>query len=190
MGVGFGMIFSTTTILIKLHAEREDAGTFNLYHSRLFSYASELTNPASAQGLMSQGRLLGGNLGLAIATIVLNQQLVSDLSGVVPPDEIDNLRHSLLAISSLTAQQAEVVRQAFADSFKTQLVINMGFTAAALVLAMCTWERHPTTFAQVLQRLADDEDAAAAASTSASTAGVPGGEGEGTPNASSKEEAV
>lgn len=137
---------------------------------------------------MSQGRLLGGNLGLAIATIVLNQELVSDLSGIVPPDEINNLRHSLLAISSLTAQQAEVVRQAFADAFKTQLVINMGVAAAAFVFAICTWERHPTTFAQVLQRLADDENAST--STSASTAVVQSQEGEGTPNASSKEEAV
>lgn len=30
MGMGFGMIFSTTTVLIKLHAKREDAGSFNL----------------------------------------------------------------------------------------------------------------------------------------------------------------
>ncbi|EED14464.1 MFS multidrug transporter, putative [Talaromyces stipitatus ATCC 10500] len=145
MGLGFGMIFSTTTVLIKLHAEREDA--------------------ASAQGLMSQGRLLGGNLGLAIATVVLNQQLVSDLSGIVPSDELDNLRHSLLAMSSLTAQQAAVVRQAFADAFKTQLVINMGVAGAAFVFSMYTWERHPTTFAQVLQQMADDEDASAANST-------------------------
>jgi hypothetical protein len=113
---------------------------------------------------MSQGRLLGGNIGLAIATIVLNQQLISDLSGIVPSDELDNLRHSLLAMSSLTAQQAEVVRQAFADAFKTQVVINIGVAGAAFVFAMCTWERHPTTFAQVLQRLADDEDASASTS--------------------------
>lgn len=124
---------------------------------------------------MSQGRILGGNLGLAIATIVLNQQLISDLSGIVPSDVLNNLRHSLLAMASLTAQEAEVVRQAFADAFKTQLVINMGIAGAALVFSICTWERHPTTFAQVLQRLADEEDASA----SASTAMVQGGESEG-----------
>lgn len=38
MGLGFGMIFSTTTVLIKLHAEREDAGTFNLSLEHLRKY--------------------------------------------------------------------------------------------------------------------------------------------------------
>lgn len=171
MGVGFGTIFSTTTILIKLHAEQEDAGTLDLL-SPYSHIHTEVTNPASAQGLMSQGRLLGGNLGLAIATIVLNQQLVSDLSGIVPPDEIDNLRHSLLAISSLTAQQAEVVRQAFADAFKTQLVINMGVAGAAFVFSVCTWERHPATFAQVLQRLTDGDSASPAVTAARGNEGV------------------
>lgn len=105
---------------------------------------------------MSQGRLLGGNIGLAIATIVLNQQLVTDLSSIVPADELNNLRHSLLALSLLTPEQAEVVQGSFARAFQIQLDINMGVAGAALLFAVCTWERRPTTFAQLLERNNND----------------------------------
>lgn len=136
---------------------------------------------------MSQGRLLGGNLGLAIATIVLNQQLISDLSGIVSPDELNTLRHSLLAISSLTPQQVEIVQQAFADAFKTQLVTNMGVVGAAFVFSICTWERHPTTFAQLLQQLADDNSVSPAPAAAVAHGG--GGDRSGErPNATGKEE--
>ncbi|EED18637.1 efflux pump antibiotic resistance protein, putative [Talaromyces stipitatus ATCC 10500] len=131
MCFGFKMIFSTTIVLIKLHADQRDS--------------------ASAQGLMSQARLLGGNISLAIATIVLNQNLISDLRGVVPADEIDSLRHSLLAMTLLTPEQAETVRRPFANAFVTQLDINMGITGLALICVLGTWQRHPTTFKEKIE---------------------------------------
>jgi hypothetical protein len=44
MGLGFGMIFSTTTVLIKLHAEREDAGTFDILFNILLNYLENTIN--------------------------------------------------------------------------------------------------------------------------------------------------
>jgi hypothetical protein len=107
---------------------------------------------------MSQARLLGGNIGLAIATIVLNQHLISDLRGVVPADEIDTLRHSLFAISLLTPVQAEVVRRSFAGAFVTQLEINLGVAGLALIVALGTWERRPTTLRDVMERVKREEE--------------------------------
>lgn len=107
---------------------------------------------------MSQARLLGGNIGLAIATIVLNQRLISDLTGVVPADEVDNLRHSLLALSLLTPAQADVVRKSFAGAFVTQLDINLGVAGLALLVALGTWERRPTTLADVMARIKEEEE--------------------------------
>lgn len=56
------------------------------------------------------------------------------------------------------------MRQTFADAFETQLVINMGIAGAGLVFSICTWERHPTTFTQILERLENDEEVSAPAS--------------------------
>jgi hypothetical protein len=47
---------------------------------------------APAQGLMAQSRILGGNIGLAIATVIQNNKLGSGLRGVLSPSQIADLR--------------------------------------------------------------------------------------------------
>ncbi|KAI5295853.1 hypothetical protein KEM52_006696 [Ascosphaera acerosa] len=125
VGLGLGLVISTTTVMIKLSASIEDA--------------------AAAQGLMSQSRLLGGNFGLAIATVVLNKHLVHDLQGTVPPDEIAMVRRSLLAVKKLNIFQQLAVRQSFVNSFRTDIMLCMVVTGVAILFCALTWERHPAT---------------------------------------------
>ena len=108
---------------------------------------------------MSQSRLLGGNIGLAIATVVQNQHLESDLQGILSNSQIDNLRHSLTAIKILSSQQVQAFRASFADAFRTQMEISMCVAAAALVSGICVWQRHPPTFAEKQEAGANETSA-------------------------------
>ncbi|KAI5288131.1 hypothetical protein KEM54_005452 [Ascosphaera aggregata] len=125
VGLGLGLVISTTTVMIKLSASIEDA--------------------AAAQGLMSQSRLFGGNFGLAIATVVLNKHLEHDLKGTVPDDEITLVRHSLLAVENMNPFQQLAVRNSFVSSFRTDIMICMVVTGVAMLFCVLTWERHPAT---------------------------------------------
>ncbi|PWY68668.1 MFS general substrate transporter [Aspergillus heteromorphus CBS 117.55] len=124
IGFGFGIIFSSSVMIVKMHARPEDS--------------------APAQGLVAQSRVLGGNIGLAIATVILNQHLVSDLQGILSDSQLNDLRHSLTAIRSLDPHDVEAVRASFADAFHSQMEVSMFVAAAALLAALCTWKRYPS----------------------------------------------
>ncbi|PYH96079.1 MFS general substrate transporter [Aspergillus ellipticus CBS 707.79] len=122
IGFGFGIIFSTSVMIVKMHSRPKDS--------------------ASAQGLVAQSRVLGGNIGLAIATVILNQHLVSDMQGTLSDSQIDDLRHSLTATRTLDPHAVEAVRASFADAFHSQMEVSMYIAAAALVAGLCTWQRY------------------------------------------------
>ena len=97
MGIGFGMTFSSATVMIKLNAKPEDA--------------------ASAQGLLGQSRLLDGNIGLAIATIVLNSHFDSDLSSMLSSSIISDLKKSLNTFGKLNPIQKQAVAASYSNAF-------------------------------------------------------------------------
>lgn len=132
IGLCLGLIFSTTTVVARLQALPEDA--------------------ASAQGLLGQTRILGGNIGLAIATVVLNAGLSADLKGVLTEAQINRLRRSLNEVNSFNPQQIHQVGIAFAKAFRIELIICATLTAAAFVAVLCSYENHPPTFDAILQQ--------------------------------------
>ena len=104
---------------------------------------------ASAQGLMSQSRVLGGNIGLAVATIIFNSHLTSDLAGILTPQQISDCRRSLNVIATFTPREAAAVAGSFANAFKSQMQVCMGVAAASLVVCFFGWQRHPPTFVEL-----------------------------------------
>ena len=71
LGLGTGLTFSSATMMT------------------VVSNATE--NAAAAQGAISQARVLGGSIGLAIATIVLNNKLSERLSAILSSEYITQL---------------------------------------------------------------------------------------------------
>ncbi|KAF1825899.1 uncharacterized protein K489DRAFT_367175 [Dissoconium aciculare CBS 342.82] len=76
VSLGLGIVLVSGTIVIKLAAQPQNAGL--LSRSRTEAKYLLLAS-AAAQGLQGQMRLLGGNISLSIATIILNARLSSDL---------------------------------------------------------------------------------------------------------------
>lgn len=160
LGFGLGGTLVSSILMVKLNANEEDAGRFSvqrLSNLVLFNLAAPHANNviASAQGLQSQARILGGNIGLAIATIILNSHLTSDLAGILTPQQISDLRRSLNAIETFTPREIAAVAESFAHAFKTQLQACASVSAACFVFCFLAWQRHPPSFVDLEKKKAE-----------------------------------
>jgi len=91
---------------------------------------------AIATGAVVQFRFLGGALGLAIASNILNGHLAHHLRGVLGPRQLHILLENAKEIDYLSPHLAEEVKSIFADSFTTQLRVMIGFAAASVPAAL------------------------------------------------------
>ncbi|KAF5018852.1 hypothetical protein F66182_9144 [Fusarium sp. NRRL 66182] len=104
---------------------------------------------APAQGILSQVRLLGGSLGIAVSSALLNQKSSKHLTGVLTPLEqatIDGPN------TNLSSSQWSAVRYTYSDAFKAEMKVA---TAVAACAVICTFG------AVRKQRLLIDEQRAA-----------------------------
>lgn len=76
-----------------------------------------------AQGPQAQVRILGGNIGLTVATIILNARLSAELSGVLTPEQLNGLKRSLRSLELLDAAPRAAVGMSFADAFRYQILV-------------------------------------------------------------------
>lgn len=124
-GFGFGLTFSTATVMTKLQNVPKDQ--------------------AAAQGLMAQTRIFGGSIGLAGATIILNQLLSSELQGVLSPSELSGLKQSLTSIETFTPSQVQAVVGVFAEAFHWDLRMCTIVAGVSFVACFFAWQRDPPT---------------------------------------------
>ncbi|KAJ5717461.1 hypothetical protein N7488_003107 [Penicillium malachiteum] len=95
-------------------------------------YIVEDRDLAIATGTVVQLRFLGGAIGLAIASNILNGHLSQHLKGVLTPHEIHIFLENVTKINYLSPDLQEDVRAVFAQSYCTQLRVMIGFAAAQL----------------------------------------------------------
>ena len=98
---------------------------------------------AAAQGALSQGRILGGSIGLSVATIILNNKLVNGLSGVLDSARIEALQQSLNTVSSLPPDTQARVSELYAAAFNDQMKVCTYITVASIFFAFATYQRDP-----------------------------------------------
>lgn len=98
---------------------------------------------APAQGLTSQARLIGGELGIALANVVSNQHIMHDLKGLVPEKTIDALRRSLTAVKYLDGKQLGALQTSYAKSYRTDVTIYLCVLAVALLSGLFIWQGDP-----------------------------------------------
>ncbi|KIN05353.1 hypothetical protein OIDMADRAFT_39623 [Oidiodendron maius Zn] len=128
LGLGIGITLSSYTLLVAL--------------------SNSYRNVASAQGAIVQTRVLGGSVGLAIASMLLNRDIAKELPGFLTPLQISDLQQSLYTLSNLDQLQKEKVAAVFASSFRTQMRVSAYFSAAAVVVGLFTWQRHPASVSE------------------------------------------
>ena len=107
---------------------------------------------AAAQGALSQARILGGSIGLSVATILLNNKLKSGLDGVLDAAGIKSLQQSLNNISTLSPANQGLVAQMYTDAFNDQMRICTYCSAVALLAAIATYQKNPPSVAAMREK--------------------------------------
>lgn len=122
-GLGFGLTFSSATILTKIQAAGRDH--------------------AVAQGVMAQVRVLGGAIGLVICNLIFNVHLEA-IEGSLTASQIAALHRSPLALIGDGGPTAEDVKEVFSSSFQSMAWVMFWVVVASLIASLCTWEMNPT----------------------------------------------
>ena len=78
-----------------------------------------------------------------MATIIFNHNIATDLPGILTPTQLTSLHQSITTIFDLEPQQQFKVAEAFADSFNKQMRVCMYLSAAAVIVALFTWQKNP-----------------------------------------------
>ncbi|KAK4244994.1 drug resistance transporter EmrB/QacA subfamily [Corynascus novoguineensis] len=140
MGVGFGLTLSTVLTLGQRLVRKEDAGV--------------------VMGALTQVRVLGGTVALAICSAVLSNHLRHKLVEVITLTEFQEIAESLGAIDKLGPERVARVRLEFAEGYRRQFQLLTGFSGAALLAALFLSSRHPITGSMrripILSDVADD----------------------------------
>lgn len=94
-------------------------------------------------GAITQIRVLGGTIGLAICTAVLNENVRHGLTLVLSPQQISGVLQSVSSISDLDASAEKAVRRVFAEGYNQQMRIVTYFSAAVFLVSLLMWEKRP-----------------------------------------------
>ena len=107
---------------------------------------------AAAQGALNQARVLGGSLGLSVATIVLNKKLRNGLNGVLDSVQIKSLEQAFNTISTLSPTAQNLVADLYTNAFNEQMRICTYLSAVALLAAISTYQKNPAPVAAMKEK--------------------------------------
>ena len=125
LGLGVGLTLSAGTLMTSTSTAPRDA--------------------AAAQGAISQARILGGSVGLATFTIVLNDKLRRKLVSVLDATELSNLQRSLSTVEDLQLEQQGAVGKVYSEAFNQQMRICTYVSVLCLLASVATFSRHPAS---------------------------------------------
>ncbi|TVY27456.1 Efflux pump [Lachnellula hyalina] len=123
MGIGFGAGLSTLLTLARLVVDER--------------------NLPVAMGALTQVRVLGGTISLAICSTILNTHLRPQLSLLVTPSQAAAISDNISAIHTLSTEQQAGVRRAFAVGYNRQNVFLAALTGVGLLTSLGLVERRP-----------------------------------------------
>lgn len=84
---------------------------------------------------------MGGAIGLAICTSVLNSYVKSHLSEFLTPAQVDSLLQTSAALADLRPELQGLVKTVFAEGYNIQMRILCGLAAAQIPGSLIMWQR-------------------------------------------------
>lgn len=90
---------------------------------------------------IAQFRVMGGAIGLAIVTAVLDSGVRSKLAPSFTPSQIDGLLKSAAAVSTLPAGTQDLVRGIIAEEYNIQMKVLAGLAAAQIPSSILMWQK-------------------------------------------------
>ncbi|KAF5235124.1 hypothetical protein FOXYS1_15668, partial [Fusarium oxysporum] len=141
-GLGFGLTVASSTMLSTVEVPIRDY--------------------APAQGILSQVRLLGGSLGIAASSALLNEKSSKYLSGVLTAYEQATIGGSN---THLTNAQWSAVRYTYADAFQVEMKIATVVAACSVISAFGAFRKRRLLIAEQRKIIVREEEARRRAQT-------------------------
>ncbi|KAI1374886.1 MFS general substrate transporter [Hypoxylon crocopeplum] len=129
LGLGFGLALGAGTIMASVQSQTQDL--------------------AVAQGAVAQARVFGGAVGIAVCSIIFNEQVTTELSGMMDPEDMAALHHSPTIAPWLPDDVKLRVRSVYASAFTSDISIMICMASLGLVASMFTYERHPPALSTI-----------------------------------------
>ncbi|KAF2438547.1 MFS multidrug transporter-like protein [Karstenula rhodostoma CBS 690.94] len=107
----------------------------------LVPFAMEKRDLSVGTAAMSQFRVLGGLVGIAIATSLSTPYLRSNISRIAPPSSAALILEKTANIHLLPTELRVEVEKVFAESFGLQIKLVIGFAAAQIPATALMWTR-------------------------------------------------
>lgn len=96
---------------------------------------------AVAMGAVPQFRALGGSIGIAICTNVLNNMATSGLQSILTPEQLSSLIKTAQTLESLPPALRATVRQVYGEGYNRQMEVLIAFSAASMLATLMMWEK-------------------------------------------------
>ncbi|KAI9650185.1 hypothetical protein NHQ30_000198 [Ciborinia camelliae] len=104
-------------------------------------FTVEKRDRSVANSAILQFRLMGGAVGLAVVTTVLNNYIQSHLTGVLTPEQLDTFLKTTSLLAELPPSTVDIVRRVYSNGFNAQMRVAIGFAAAQIPAALLMWRR-------------------------------------------------
>ncbi|KAM0418584.1 hypothetical protein ACHAPT_012483 [Fusarium lateritium] len=133
-GLGFGLTVASSTMLSTIEAPIRDY--------------------APAQGILSQLRLLGGSLGIATSSALLNQRILEYLSGILTPFEKATIGGP---DSHLSGSQWAAIRYTYSEAFRVDMKVAAGISALGVISTIGAFRKQRLLVAEQRAALVQEE---------------------------------
>ncbi|KAL9041869.1 MAG: hypothetical protein Q9180_000993 [Flavoplaca navasiana] len=120
LGLGIGLTLSSLIIAAPTVIEGKDTAVFI--------------------GALTQARILGGSIGLAVCTNILNNK-VKTASSFLSSEQLHGLLESAQTIRLLPSGLQEMVREVYGKGYNQEMQALTAFGGAAVVATLMMWER-------------------------------------------------
>ncbi|KAJ5716723.1 MFS general substrate transporter [Penicillium malachiteum] len=141
-GFGCGINIPLLTLMTPFATEKRDHGKFDGF--RLVHERQTLNHiSGAAMGAIAQFRIMGGAIGLAIATAIQHSYLRSHLSDCLTSGVIETILQSTSAIATLPTDSQTLVRATYAASYNMQMKFLAGMAGAQVITGITMWKRDP-----------------------------------------------
>lgn len=95
----------------------------------------------TAAGAMNQTRFLGGAIGLAISSNILNGKLQGRLADTLSSDQMHRLLETTSMIASLPEKLRHTVEEVFGESYTLQFQVMIAFAALQIPASILMFKR-------------------------------------------------
>ncbi|KAM0163278.1 hypothetical protein ACHAQE_003392 [Botrytis cinerea] len=119
-------------------------GTFSI-PMLIIPWVIEARDLSTASGAYYEFRIMGGAIGLAIATSIFNNYIRNHLHDVLPPDTLELLLQSTFIIDSFPPDLRAHIARVLAEGYNLQMKVTTGFAVAQTFTLALLWKRKQIT---------------------------------------------